>query len=502
MKNTINRFLFACLLSLGVLPFALRAQNTLGGEAKIVPEAEVDRQSDFVDAESARMLGRYDKALELYRNFLRENPGNDAAWYGLAKVWYAKQDASNTLDAIGKAIAAAPDNTWYRIFQADVFEKIGQTKDAAQVYQGLTKSQPNVPEYWKKLAYLSVLSSDPKAGLNALDKLEKLVGVEEDIATQKHLIYVRMGDNKRAAAELQKLADAYPNELDYRHRLAQFYAENGDKTAADKVYAEILQRDPNDAVAKLALMGKSKAGNDATYLTSLLPTFRDPKTPIDAKVKELLPFFPKLDAGNDPALTSALLQLGAALEAAHTDDPKAWSISGDLLYHANRPAEALEKYRKCIQLNPTVFSVWENTLSILDEEHNYDEMVRLSEQAMDAFPNQPKAYYFYAVAAIEKGKYDEALTQLEQAALMVGNNLALRLDIIDQSGLALLRKGDSSAAISRYEQALPKGGDHHPALLEHFGDALAASGDRKRAREYWQKAYEIRKSPTLEQKLN
>ncbi len=129
-------------------------------------------------------------------------------------------------------------------------------------------------------------------------------------------------------------------------------------------------------------------------------------------------------------------------------------------------------------------------------------MLRVAEQAIDAFPNQPEAYYYFGIAATEKGRYDDALSQMEQALLMSGNNLSLRLDLTDQIGLALLGKKDFAGAITRYEQALTKGGDKHPGILEHYGDALFQNGQPGKAVEYWQKANSIRKSPALEQKIS
>lgn len=488
-------------LFLFFLPVALSAQNTIGGQAITVPEAEVDRQSAFVNAERERLLGHHDKAIELYKKFTYDNPAVGAAWYGLARSYVAKDDLSNALDAINKALEKEPANQWYQIYLADIYQKTGRTKDAVKIYEDLTKRSPYTIEFWDQLAYLAVLSGDPKGGLQALERVEKLRGIEEETSMEKHLIYVGMGDAKKAAAELQKLSAAYPDRIEYSHRLAHYYEAIGDKASARMVYEDILRRSPNDPVAQLAVLEKQKNSSDADYLASLKPLFSDPKVSIDAKIKEVLPFFPKLDAGNDAALTQSLLELGVLVEKAHPDDPKAWSLSGDLFYHANRPAEALERYRKCIKLNPAVFSVWENTLDILSQQKNYDDMIRLSEQAMDAFPNQPKAYYYYGVAATEKGKYDDAISQLQQAALMTGNNFALRLDIQDQTGLAYLGKKDFAAAAAHYQPLLTKGGDKHPGILEHYGDALFQKGERSAALEFWKKAAAIRKSPELERKI-
>ncbi|MCC7504652.1 MAG: tetratricopeptide repeat protein [Saprospiraceae bacterium] len=487
--------LFACLLGISQISLA---QNTLDGMVKLVPEQEVGRQSDFINAEKERILQHWDKAIPLYKNFLRENPDNDAAWFGMARCEFAKKNFDTALENINKAVAIAPANQWYRVLQADIYDQLGRTKDAAAVFAELTKMYPQTREFYEKQAYYAVLSGDPQGGLKALDQLEKVIGVTEETCMKKHVIYLGMSDNKRAAGELQRLADTYPNRLEYRHRLAKFYTETGDKNAARKVYEDILRRNPNDREAQLALLDRKTNASETAYLESLFPIFSDPVAPIDPKIQQIAPYLSKLTPSDPNA--PAMIRLAEALEKAHPNDPKTYSVSGGVFYQLDRPNEALEKYRHCLRLNPNVFGAWENTMTILDEQKNYDELLKTAEQAMDAFPNQPKGYLFYGVAATEKGRYDDAVSQLEQALIMAGNS-PLRLDILDQLGVVLTRKKDYPGAAKRFEQALAKGGEQHAGVLEHYGDLLSLQNDKKGAQSYWQKAYDLSKNPALLEKL-
>ncbi len=482
-------------------PIALFAQNTIGGVKTSIPEAEVNRQSSFLMAERERLLNHHDNALARYKKFTYDNPSIDAGWYGLARTYDALKDLPNALEAIGKAVTLAPDNQWYSIFQADLFEKTGRLAEAVGVYETLVKRFPKTPEFYAQLAFLALQNEDPKRALKALDKWEDLVGVNEEIVFKKHVVFVGLGDFKKAAAELKKLSDAYPGELKYRQDLAAFYDKVGDKANARSTYEDILRRNPYDTAARMALAG-TQANSDATRLAAMRPLFDDPKVPIDEKVKAILPYFQKMDKDGDAVLTQNLLELAVLLEKNHPDDAKAWSLSGDIFYHANRPLEALERYRRCIDLNPTVFAVWDNTLMLLATQKKFDEMLSTAERAMDAFPNQAKAYFYYGAAANIKGRPDEAIAQLEQGLLMTANNPGLRLDFIDQIGLALIGKKDFAAAIARYQQNLARGGDQHPGILEHLGDALSLQGQAAQAVEFWKKANEIRRSPGLEEKIS
>jgi tetratricopeptide (TPR) repeat protein len=484
-----------------ILPVLTWGQNTIGGQKLIVAEAEVNRESEFVNAEKERLLAHYDKAIEGYKHFTYDNPDIDAAWFGLARSYGAKEDYQNGLECIGKAISKNPGNQWYREYQAVLYEKSGRTGEAAAVYDGLNKQFPKNPDYLRKLAYLAILSEDAKTSLKALDKLEALTGVTEETAGKKHVIYVKIGEAKKAAQELQKLVDAYPGRLEYRHKLAQFYDSVMDQAAAKKVYEDILRLKPDDPVAKMAVADKGKSGSGVAYLNGIKPLVANQQIPIDAKMKEILPYLSKISGPNqEPGLADALLDVCNLLEKTHPNDAKAVSLTAAVLYQTNRHAEALEKYKLCLKLNPNVFGAWDNTLAILQEQKKYDEMLRISEQAIDAFPNQPRAYYYYGVAATEKGKYDDALSQLDQAAIMAGNT-PIGLDIMDQAGLTLLRKKDLPGATQRFEQALSKGGGKHPGILEHYGDALFQAGNKAAAISNWQKAYDLSKDPAILQKI-
>ncbi|HMX40326.1 MAG TPA: tetratricopeptide repeat protein, partial [Saprospiraceae bacterium] len=263
-----------CLLTallLAVSPFFLSAQNTIGGVKASVPQKEVERQSAFLDAETERMLGRYDKAIEAYKKFLYDNPDEGAAWYGLARTYVSKGDLVSALDAVGKATEKEPANVWYSVYQSEIYEKTGRVKDAIAVYEGLVKHNPRTSEFYQHLAYLYVSNADPKGALKALDKLEAMEGVHEEVIAKKHLIYVGMGDNRKAAAEYQKLVDAFPTEVPYRRRLADFYERAGDQAAARRTYEDILRMHPDDPVARLALVQPAKGSGEAAALGQLKP---------------------------------------------------------------------------------------------------------------------------------------------------------------------------------------------------------------------------------------
>lgn len=452
----MQKLFLLSIFSLLLLPELAMAQNTVGGVQTLVPEAEVRRQSQFLNAERERLLGRWDKALEAYKEIVFDFPDNDAAWYGLARTWSAKDDVVNAANAIAQAVKLSPENQWYILYQADLYEKNGRNRDALETYEAIVRKFPENPEYHEKLAYLALLNEDPRRALRALDKLESLQGITAKSTAQKHLIYKGLGDMKKAAEVYVKLVNTYPENPGYRHQLADFYEQSGDRAAAQKVWEETLRKFPDDPLARISL-AQATGGTDAQYLASVKPLFADPKVGIDAKIRDLMPFLARLESGRDAALVPGLTELGAILENTHPDEAKAWSVSGDILYLAGKDADALQKYRRCFQLNAGVFSVWKNALTILESQKNYPEMMDIAEKALDIFPNQPEAYLFYGLAASGLKKYDDALAQLNQAVLMTGNNAPLRARILECAGDAWLGKGNREKARESYRKALENG---------------------------------------------
>jgi tetratricopeptide (TPR) repeat protein len=281
--------------------------------------------------------------------------------------------------------------------------------------------------------------------------------------------------------------------------LGKFYAEIGDKNQASATWQAVLARDPNDSEARLAVAAQSPG---SAKIIALRPIMADPRIPMDEKVKEIAPFLLDLEKKQDATLSGQLIELTDILEKTHPDDPKTWALSGDVYYFSQRETEALARYERCIALRPRAFSVWDNALTILSRLPNrLTEVMPLAEKAMDAFPNQPKAYYWYGWGANAANQPAKGQPILQQGLLMCGNNNTLWLEIADQLGLSLLAQKDYAAAAKRYEQALTKGGEQYAGILEHYGDVLAAQGQRDNAKTYWKKAAALRSSEALNNKL-
>ncbi len=547
LKQGLQSVLFLVLL-LFMLLNSLSAQITNQAQAIRISEDEVQLQDKYMAAVVQQQIGKLDSASKLFLEVFDKSPKCDGCAFQLSRLYGNMGENQKSIDYAKKAAALDPKNKWYQIQLAESLEKIGKDKDAVDVYRGLIEKNGFETglseEMYFRLAHAYVRISEPAKAIKVLEELEKKTGIDEDITDKKRLTYEVMNDPKKAALELKKLAEAYPQVIGYQHQAAEYYLKLGDKATANAFYQQILKHDPNDSKARMALATKqapavnNASGNaEVNYLNSLKDIFQKTEIQIDEKIKTILPYAVKIAEGKDKALASAGLQLAEILEKAHPAEAKAYSLLGDMLYYNGRPNEALTKYKKCLELNKSIFAVWEQKMYTEDELGLYDDLLKTSESAADFFPNQAIAFYFNGIANEKKARYDAAVASLEQAILMSAKKPPLKLDALVLLGVtyakskryaqsdksfedALKLNNQSPIAMIRYANALvgrdglgekakqladtamKLTAESDPSVLEAFGDYLYKSGDKNKAVTYWEKAKtQGAKSSVLDKKI-
>lgn len=480
-------------IAVALLVVALSFSNLLAQD--YIRESDIRLQSEFIDANREKILGNYDKAVNGYKAILKKNREKPAVHYELSRVLAKLDRLDEAQKSIQNAIDIDADNIWYQFFQAELYEKNSDDRRAAAVYAGLVKRYPDNSEYYYKQAFYLVRARDMQDAIGVYDDLEKQMGITEEIIRRKHTLYMGAGDMKKAAKEMQRLVDAFPKNLDYLHLLAGFYEQTSQKDKATNTYKRILELDAQDAKALLALQDSKSGGNSA-----LQSIFQQADVAIDLKMRELMPYISEVANGDRSNLETSL-PLAKTLTEVHPEEAKAFAAYGDLLYHSGNLSAAQQQYERTLELNETVYAVWEQLMYVHWEQEQYAELAKVSEDAMDIFPNQARVYYMSAVAKNNQSKYSAALDMLEEAQLMVGKDMPLRFDIYTQLGAAyygMKRYEDAKGAV---EIALKMNGQAYP-IVEKYGDILFQLGDADLGLEQWKRAKKLgANSEELERKI-
>ncbi|MEQ8703066.1 MAG: tetratricopeptide repeat protein [Phaeodactylibacter sp.] len=468
------------------LPCSLSAQE------ERVDEEAIKIQENFIDASREKLLGNYDEAIKLLEGILRKDRENATAAFELARIYEAKSDSEKSLRYAKDATEWDRSNLWYFKFLADLQQQAGQYKAAAETYGHVVELEPYDEQSYLRQAFFLVKANEIKAALKVYDELEDRVGITEEIIRRKHTLYLGQREDRKAAEELMRLIEAYPNHVEYWHLLAGFYEQIGEDKKAQAVYKDILSIDPDNGKARMALAGQSgQESDEIRYINALKAPFADPDTDLDAKIGKLIPFVQKVAETGDESLADALLELTDILKEAHPNSAKAYAVSGDLLYHSGRKTEALDSYRKTIALDNANFMVWEQVLQIYAETYQFKALRDFSEQAMDYYPNQPIVYYMSGLADYHLNNADAATSTLQQASFMAGGNTRALILIQSLQGLLYQQAGDNAEADATFGKALATDNMAPPALAR-YAYALAQRPERlKDAEQMARKANEL-----------
>lgn len=492
MKNIISVFLL-CLGSVAVF-----------GQFDNRPSIEmVEIEGFLIEAKKEFLLENFKEAIEIYQNIITKDKTNATAYYEMAKTYEALDKIKEAKAAAKEAFLLDKNNEWYGVYHAKFLVDDGAYQDAAIVYESIVKANSKNSAYYYEWAYLLTKAKKYEEAIKVYDDLEAVVGVEERAARQKHTIYNLMGKTSKAIDALETLIAAFPTESQYYHVLAQYYESQGKSEKAKETYERALKVNSEDPVASIALAESNKAaGNEAAYLLGLKPLFSKAEVSIDIKVKELYPYISQLP-NVKTGVPEALLELSKTMTETHPNDAKAFAIYGDILYYTGNPREALTQYHKTLELDNSVFSVWEQILLINEELEQSDELLKVSEDAMDLFPNQAFVYYMNGIAYNQKGDFEDAISALDEAMMMSGRDNTMKMKVASELGVSYYGQKDYKTAEEWLKKALENGGNNDAIVLEHYGDVLFQLGKKEDALTYWQKAKKIgSNSKFLNQKIS
>ncbi len=451
---------------------------TWAQEGNRYTEEEVSIEKMFIEAKKHKLLGDLDGAKELFGQLIKKYRNHDVAAYELAELYLREEEFEDALYYINLALGNESDNKWYLLLKADILKSNDRFLDAAEVYDRITKLEPRNMSYLEQKAYLYSKADRYERSIEIFDEMERRIGVTEKSALIKHDFYKKLGKKSKALQELIKLTEHFPKDIGIKHILANYYNANNKSSAAKEVYQEILDINPNDARANVAMASTfKKQGNHSNYLNSIRPIIENEEAGIDIKIAELMPYVKKAQKNPKPEELESLLVLLSVLEKTHPEEAKSYALHGDILSLAGKSEEAIEKYSKTIELDESNYLVWEQLLMLQAEVGQMENLAATSAEAMELFPNQANIFYLNGIGNLEIGKSDQAVESLEQALLMIGSNEDLKFNILALLGQAHDKQKNFEESENAYQSALIiKPADHR--LLNDYSFHLAQRGER------------------------
>ncbi|WP_349565167.1 tetratricopeptide repeat protein [Ekhidna sp. MALMAid0563] len=386
-----------------------------GKKEVVIPQTQEDSlklEGVLVEAEKQLILENYAKSLENFHVALDMNTESAAIHFKIAEVLAKNDEGQKALPYGLKAIELAPDNKYYRLGLARIYQSIGFYIDAAKTYEDLVARFPSEENALYELAELYQLTGRREDMFRIFDQIEDQLGVKEEITREKQRIYMKEGKVDEVITEYEKLIAAYPHESSYKAELINFLIQNRKLDQAEQAIANY--EDTESTSSRITLMKSELAwmkGKRKESLELLSSAFETTSIDFQSKFQILSNY---LVMKPSPEERSKLTEIAVSLADKHADEFKAQAFVGDLLYQDGQSEEAIGYYLKAVTLSPANYSVWQNILNIEADLNQYDSLVKHAEQALEYFPNQALLYYFAGTGHLINQDYKKSVRMLEQ----------------------------------------------------------------------------------------
>ncbi len=455
-------------------------------------EDQVNNEEKFADAQREMLTGKLDKAIALYEELYKNDRTNGTVAFELVKAYAQKKDFFQVEKYSKSAMENSPGNKWVLQYLAGYMYENNRPATAHAYYRKLIELEPKQRIHYENAANCLLKQDKFLLAIELYNGLELNIGPQADIYLKRYELYDLVGNDLQAVKELDTLIAKYAGNKHYLKTKARYLTKKNRIDEAMQLYKKVLDIDSEDTDANLAILSKGEEKEKpSAYLMALLPIIINQSINIDVKVKELLPYIESLKKGDNLEVKSAVLDLANKLVLTHPDEAKAYSLDGDVLMITGDLDGAITKYEQTLKLNNKNFAVWEQLMYAYLETQNFESLTKLSNQAIDFFPNQAINFFFASLGQSIKKNYPEAISLAEEGLMVSGGNKVCTSKINAALGIALTGKQDYDKAQVALEKAISQSGNLNAFAYEALGDLYMAKGDQVKAKENWKKSAEL-----------
>lgn len=453
--------------------------------AKAEERRSEDAMASYYHGRALLMVGRTDAAAEAFERAIDRKPARTQAlpvFTELGRLYQRSQQNEKALSVWNRLEESFPGDARVGEQIAQTLADEGQDEAALQRYEKLAQKSGQAEDY-RSIGY-RIAAAELKRRMGRADqsladfeailqRLRPSSWLYADVRRRIEAGFLRSGDYAALADYYLKQVEKTPDEIELRMRLGQTLAKAGRLNEAESALLDSIRLAPENADARLALVEVLKSAGKAEAAAEQLEALvqQDPENP-DYLVR----------LGNtwlDARSTSKTKRRQAAADAwqrladARKDDAVVTAQVGDLMRRIERTDDALELYRRAIELAPEQPQYREylgEFLHKLDREdealeawvsiaegprENRDNLIRLAE-VLSTFERSDESLQAFAKAAeldltfshrlrysellSRASRYEDSLAQLDLAQTLAENPeereqlLQARIQVYGRSG--------------------------------------------------------------------
>lgn len=458
-------------------------------------------QSDtFIEALRYFSSGNTQKGILLFQKELEGNPDNDAACFYLANALIGTKNPENLRKAetlLKRAAEIDPDNYWYKHSLALFYMATDKAELASVILEEMIKTYPKKSSLYFDTANAYLQQNDMEHAVAAIDKVEAITGKNEMLAMTKMDLIDKLNpkDQKLAYEFLEEYyKDCKTERLasmlgDYYHAIYQ------DSLAID-YYNQALEM--NDTYSP-AYYGRAHCWQDMrrydNYFADITKFLTDKNLSTEMKAEYLqkISEVPQMVRAFKPEIDTLMLNTFAV----HPADSSLSYVIAVWYYHTNRPVEAIQTMKTCVNFHPKSFSVAFHYLLIQYYSKAWAELTASASYVIQRFPDQDDPLIIRASAFSMLEEYQSAIEDYQTVLSRHPKDSATIVNCCLPMGDTYYKMGDHATAFKYYQKVL-KVDPENTTTLNNYAYFLSVEGiNLKKAREMSRKTIEKEpKNPT------
>ena len=424
----------------------------------LISYAQDGRKYDafFLDAICQQEKGNLDAAFDLLSHCVEIDSTRSEAHYYLGKYYMAMKQKDKALAHATRAAQIEPDNATYQETLANMYIGNRQYAEATEALERLYTTNRDREDVLGMLVQLYEQQQDYDKAIDALARLEVVEGKSERLSYAKSQLYTEMGNKQAAIAEMKKLADEYPYDQNYRCLYANALYQNDQQKKAVALYGDILQAEPDNRNAQLAMLDHYINANDSVHAAELTERALLNK---NMTQQDRVAILRQVISDNERqgGDSTRVLQLFRRLLDAPQADADMALFCASYMNLKKMPQDSISRVlEQALQIAPDNASARLQLVSYAWQAANKDRVISLCQEARQYNPDEMAFYYYQGIAYYQKEQLDDALNAFQNGISVITeeSNPEIVSDFYAVMGDILHQKGKEQEAYAAYDSCL------------------------------------------------
>ncbi len=443
-------------------------------------------------------MGNYAKAIDVFERLAKAQPDRSDVLNMLVQLYNQQKEYDKMLNAINRLEAVEGENEQFEMARMNVYEQMGDQKNAYRTLKSLADSHPNDLSYSIMLGnwlmhndkqqeafklFSDALKTEPdnsyaqssmydyyrSAGQDSLaNTMKERILLGKNTPVNNRIQFLRQaiqeheqqgGDSGQVISLLDRMQEVLPKDTNLAiMRVAYYTLKKMPEDSINNALVQLLELSPDNGGARFQLIQNKWKHQDWATVDSLseLGMLYNPDEMAFYYFSGLARYYQNNENG---ALES--FQKGTA-EINSKSDPKIvsdfYAIMGDIYHTKGERERAYAAYDSCLQWKPDHYITLNNYAYYLSlDKVNLKRAEEMSARTVKAEPKNGTYLDTYAWILYQENRYEEAKIYIDQALQNMNDSLG-NAAILEHAGDIYLKTGDLEGAVKNWQMAIDKGG--------------------------------------------